>query len=120
MAPPADRPATNTRRGSIVHGEVVPMSSRTTAAIDAGSPAPRAWCRRLKPVPAALGVLAAILLGIDHDEAVTVGGLVHPRRGGEARGVLGASVQHADERTAVPGSTSAGVWTSARRVRPAT
>ena len=44
MAPPAERPATKTRRGSIAHGEAVPMSSRTIAAIDAGSPAPRAWC----------------------------------------------------------------------------
>ena len=42
MAPPADRPATKTRRVSIVQGETVPMSSRTIAAIDAGSPAPRA------------------------------------------------------------------------------
>jgi hypothetical protein len=44
MAPPADRPATKTRRGSIVHDDAVPMSSRTIATIDAGSPALRVWC----------------------------------------------------------------------------
>ena len=51
-----------------------------------------------EPVPAALRVAAAVLLGIDHDEPVAVGRLVHPRRGREARRVLRAAVQHADER----------------------
>jgi hypothetical protein len=44
MAPPAESPATKTRRGSIAQGDAVPMSSRTIAAIDAGSPLPRPWC----------------------------------------------------------------------------
>ena len=57
----------------------------------------------LEPVPAALRVGAAVLLGIDRDEPVTVGRLVHPRRGGEARRVLRAAVQQADERQGDPG-----------------
>jgi hypothetical protein len=51
-----------------------------------------------EPVPAALRVVAARLLGIDRNETMAVGGLVHQRRGGEARRVLRAAMQHADER----------------------
>ena len=98
MAPPAERPATKTRRGSIVEWR----RRADELADDRGDRRglARAACLvlSLKPVPAALGVLAAVLLGIDRDEAMAVGCLVHPRRCGEARSVLGASVQHAHER----------------------
>ena len=114
IAPPADSPATNTRSESTAHAVVVPTRSRTTAAIDAGSPAPRHLMPAVEPVPAALRVLAPLLLRVHDDEAVAVGGVVHPRRGREGRRVLGAAVQHADEPArAIPGSPCAGVWTSA-------
>ena len=63
---------------------------------------------RREPVPAALGVARALLLRIDDAEAVAVGGFVHARRGREARGVLGAPVEHADERTGGPGLDARG------------
>src|SRR3954470_12338856 len=45
-----------------------------------------------EPVPAALLVVPTLLLRVDRDEPMAVGGLVHPRRGGEAGGLLCAAV----------------------------
>ena len=45
-----------------------------------------------EPVPASRLVVRTLLLRIDGDEAVPIGRLVHQRRGGEARRVLGAAM----------------------------
>ena len=51
-----------------------------------------------EPVPAALGVVLAHLLGVRDDEAVAVRLLVEKRARGERRGRLGAPVERDDER----------------------
>ena len=107
MAPPAESPATNTRRGSTARrgraDEVADdRRDRRRLARAAGLVPP------LEPVPAALRVLAALLLRVDDDEAVAVGGVVHAGRGRE---VAASCVQPCSMQTsgpATPGSPSAG------------
>ena len=94
------------------------MSSRTTRGDPGGLAGVAFLVLGQEPVPAALRVVAAVLLRVDGDEAVAVGGLVHPRRGGEARGVLRAAVQHAHERNGGSGLETAG-HVDQRRAAPA-
>jgi hypothetical protein len=53
---------------------------------------------RLEPVPAPLPVGFGGLLGIDDEEAAALGQLVHARAGREIFGVLGAAVEHDQQR----------------------
>lgn len=49
------------------------------------------------PVPAALHVRQAILLGVEHDKTLAGGDAVHPAAGGQRFGVLAAAVQHDEQ-----------------------
>ena len=94
-APPADRPATYTRRGST-------GKSLHDLAGDAGDQRRLALIAllvaRAEPVPA-LGGIGGLRLGrIGDEETQLLGEIVHPRAGGEIVGRLGAAVQHHHER----------------------
>lgn len=50
-----------------------------------------------EPVPAALRIVAAALMGIENDQPVPLGRFIHPGAGREILGRLGAAGQHQDE-----------------------
>ena len=67
-------------------------------ASSAGSPWPRRWSAGEEPVPALVRVRARRLRRVEDEEALLLGERVHARAGGEVVRVLGAAVQHDDQR----------------------
>ena len=98
MAPPADIPTTNTRCGSIVHRDASAIDGARRARDERGLAAAARLVLGREPVPAALRVVLAHLLGVGDDEAVAVRLLVEERARGKRRGRLGAPVERDDER----------------------
>ena len=99
MAPPADRPATKIRPGSI-------PNSAATALRDAGEdrrfPGTAPLVAGPEPVPAGGRVVERRLTGIDHQQAMALGERIHVRAHCKIVGVLLAAVQH-DHEAAVSG-----------------
>ena len=76
------------------------ITARARPARIAGSPSLRRLVGALEPVPAGRRIGARRLLRIGDDEAELVGERVHPRSDGEIVRLLGAAVQHDDQRPA--------------------
>src|SRR5688572_28229029 len=96
IAPPAENPATYTR---LVSTLCVPMTWRLMPAMSDGSPAPVAG---LEPVPVPHGVGRGRLLRVGDQEGVAFRQLVHGGARREVADGLRTTVQHDDQRYALP------------------
>ena len=94
MLAPADKPGNGHARavGRIHHAHLV------DGIHDQGGLAVGPAGGGVEPVPAALRIGEAVLLGVEHHEALACGDRVHARADGKALGVLAAAMQHHHQR----------------------
>ena len=112
MAPPAERPATNTCCRSRWNSDMI---SCVIPAMIEGSPELAHLIGGIEPVPAGRGVGGAGLSGISDQQAVSLGDGVHVRAGREVVRVLLAAMQHDDEAARPIGRRSGNVELVASR-----